>query len=306
MGLLSKKTVVCERCGKEYEVRIAFGAHICDDCKLEEGRKMVDIIGYLSFAKAMGLHTASIHQYEDIVRHRSEILEKYRMTEGISREELMYAGDNYRKLTEEQAQDVIVRFANSTIETSAGAAYTENFFAPMGFPRTIVDADDVFAVGYTTDRRILIKGQEAILCAVFTNDPFLPFFPMIYAGKLGFFDVVKSKKGREGVSELFEGICKNLTYPVQDIMKLAKTVSTEGSVRGDMDGSLMLQGCSLAVAGKGIFDSDTISGEIPMETADLLDEYGYVDTDTIAILLKLDKTFPRMYWEKQAKKMGIK
>lgn len=88
---------------------------------------------------------------------------------------------------------------------------------PTAFEKTIVDAQDVFAVGYTSDYKLQDAKSEVILCAVFTNDPYIPVFPMIYVGNLGFFEIMKSKKGRQDVNALFEAMCPNLTYPVQDL-----------------------------------------------------------------------------------------
>lgn len=45
MGLFSKKTLVCQRCGKEFQSRLGF-ADLCAECVLEEekkGRKSVDM-----------------------------------------------------------------------------------------------------------------------------------------------------------------------------------------------------------------------------------------------------------------------
>ena len=142
----------------------------------------------------MGWSDYTEEQLDQIAEHRLHILEKYRQTQGITRAELMNASDNYKKLTDDQAAEVLVRIANSTISSTMGAAYTGNFFVPTAFEKTIVDAEDVFAVGYTNDYKLQVDGQEVILCAVFTNDPYIPVFPMIYIGKLGFFEIMKSKK----------------------------------------------------------------------------------------------------------------
>ena len=50
MGLLSKKTLICERCGKEYQVRIALGRHLCDECAAREGQKRDNVRGYVDYA----------------------------------------------------------------------------------------------------------------------------------------------------------------------------------------------------------------------------------------------------------------
>lgn len=43
-----------------------------------------------------------------------------------------------------------------------GAAYTDSFFAPTGYESTIVDAEDVFAVGFTSDYRLKGNNEEVI------------------------------------------------------------------------------------------------------------------------------------------------
>ena len=32
MGLFSKKTLICEKCGKEFQARITIGRHLCKEC----------------------------------------------------------------------------------------------------------------------------------------------------------------------------------------------------------------------------------------------------------------------------------
>ncbi len=53
MGFFSKKTIICERCGKEYQARITLGCHICNEC-LDRG-----------FQKQWDLHilTTFLHQH---------------------------------------------------------------------------------------------------------------------------------------------------------------------------------------------------------------------------------------------------
>ena len=112
MGLFSKKTVICERCGKEYQVRLARGVHICDECSSRELQKRENVRGYIDYAREVVMLDYSEEQLDQIAAHRETILEKYRMTQGINITELKNASDNYRKLTDEQAADVLQRMAN--------------------------------------------------------------------------------------------------------------------------------------------------------------------------------------------------
>ena len=306
MGFFLFFFVVCERCGKEYQVRITLGAHICDECLNREFQKKDNVRGYVDYALKMGWSDYSEEQLDQIAVHRANILEKYRQVNGISRADLMNASDNYKKLTDDQATEVLVRIANSTISSTMGAAYTGNFFVPTGFEKTIVDAEDVFAVGYTNDYKLQADGQEVILCAVFTNDPYIPVFPMIYIGKLGFFELMKSKKGREGVSALFESICPNLTYPVQDLKQLKKQLKTDGNVKGNIDLKTMLDKISDASSSFGIFNTKEMHSDLYPSSAAMLDEYGYIQEEQINQILKMDKMFNRNCWEKQIKRLSKK
>ena len=304
MGLFSKKTIVCERCGKEYQARITLGVHICDECLARESKKKDNVKGYVDYASKMLWNSYSEEQLDAIAAHRDAILEKYRMTQGISRADLMNASDNYKKLTDDEAADVLMRMANSSVTATMGAAYSGYFFVPTAFEKTIVDAQDVFAVGYTSDYKLQDSKSEVILCAVFTNDPYIPVFPMIYVGKLGFFEIMKSKKGRQGVNALFEAMCPNLTYPVQDLKQLKKQIKADGSVKGNIDQKFMLDKISDASSSSGIFDTESMHSDLYPSSAEMLDAYGYIQETQINQIMKMDKMFNRKYWQKQIKRLA--
>lgn len=302
--LFAKKTIVCERCGKEYQARITIGEHLCDECLLREQEKRENVKGYVDYASDMLLPEYTEEQLDQIAAHRDQILEKYRMTEGISRAELMQASDNYKELTDEEAANILTRMANSSISATVGAAYTGYFFVPTAYEKTIVDAQDVFAVGFTNDYKLEAANSEVILCAIFTNDPYIPVFPMIYVGKLGFFEIMKSKKGRQTVADSFEAMCPNLTYPVQDLDKLKKQIKAEGSVKGNIDMKLMLDKILDASVSSGIFNTKKMHSDLLPASADMLDQYGYIQEAEINEILKMDKMFNRNYWKKQIERLA--
>lgn len=304
MGLFSKKTVVCEKCGKEYQARITFLGCVCNECETKERKLRESVEGYIDYARKMRMGNYSTEKLEEIKKHRDAILEKYRMTEGITRAELRSASEDYKQLTDEEAADVLIRIANSSVETTLGAAYSGYFFVPSSYEKTIVDAEDVFAVGYTTDSKVIIEGKEVIMCAVFTNDPYMPVFPMVYAGKLGFFEIFKSKKGRASVEDTFESLCPNLTYPVQELKKLKKQIKADASVNGSLDQKFMLDKISDVTSGSGIFNIKELQGDLKPSSAAMLDEYGYIQQDQINQILKMDKMFNRNYWKKQIKRLS--
>jgi len=315
MGFLSKKTVTCEKCGKEYELRIDIGRHLCPDCKAEEQRaaaeerdrmeqKKANVRGYVEYAERYGWPKYTEEQLDQIAQHRDGILEKYRRMDGISRAELQEASDHYKKLTDEQAADVLIRMSRSSVSSTLGAVYSGYFFVLTDFTGVIVDSEDVFAVGFTTNYRLESTKSEVILCAAFTNDPYIPVLPLVYLGKLGFFEIMKSKKGRAGVAELFETICPNLTYPVQDLKKLKKQIKSEGTVKGDIDQKQMLDFISDAEYSSRIFDTKQMYSDLDSSTETMLDKYGYIPEYQIDKILKMDKMFNRNYWKKQIKRLS--
>lgn len=69
----------------------------------------------------------SSDEMEEIVKHKNALLEKFQLTDGISRAELQQASDNYRSLTDEEAVDVLARVARTSMCNTMGAAYTDSF-----------------------------------------------------------------------------------------------------------------------------------------------------------------------------------
>ncbi len=51
MGLFSKKALVCERCGKEYEARISIGSKLCPECQQREKDAKKEVSGYVSYGE---------------------------------------------------------------------------------------------------------------------------------------------------------------------------------------------------------------------------------------------------------------
>lgn len=223
MGLFSKKTYVCEKCGKTYEKRINLNGNLCEACwKMEQDRRdelKNENKGY-NYYMDVRYKEYSSDEMEEIVKHKNVLLEKFQLTDGISRAELQQASDNYRSLTDEEAVDVLARVARTSMCNTMGAAYTDSFFAPTGYESTIVDAEDVFAVGFTSDYRLKGNNEEVILCAVFTNDPYISVFPMVYLGKRGMFELMSPKSAK-----MLENIGYLQETEVSKIMRLDKMLN---------------------------------------------------------------------------------
>jgi hypothetical protein len=302
MGLFSKKTLVCETCGKEYDARIAVGEHICPDCRKRKEKKQAEVQGYLNYSYAAGLRVYSEQDLDNIIAHRQEILEKYDSEPKLTRDEFRAAGDNYKKLSDEEAFEILKAKANTEIFDHVGSSLTSFFFVPTGYEKIVVDTKDIFAVGYLSDVNIESKGNEVILCALFTNDPYVPVIPLAVIGHLGFFEFSKSKKGRAHVESMLELLCPNLTYPVQELKKLKKQIKADGSVKGNIDYKFMLDLILMVESKSNIFNTKKMDYQTSIATLDMLAEHGYMLEDDIKKLLRMDKMFSSSFWQKQNEK----
>lgn len=307
MGLFSKKTIICEKCGKEFSTRSIFSSNLCDDCTQREVNELLNLEGYKNYALEMRWDNYSDEQLTEIEKHRNSILNKYSAKGVISRDEIMYAADKCATLSDEQAESVIRRIGQCTVNVTTGAAYTNNFFVPLLYERVIVDANDVFAVGLSSVyAKELREGlfDETILCSVFTNDPYIPVFPLVFVGKGKLFSLsMKSKEGRQQLKEILEEMCPNLQYPVEDIKQLKKTIKDDGYIKGNIDPQFMKEKLREASVNSGFFDKKKLKSDMSSRTAELLDEYGYIQDNEINNLLKLDKRKNREFWEKQSLRM---
>lgn len=309
MGLFSKKEYVCARCGKTFTARLAPADNLCSECwqkKYEEDSRIEKAVkGYKDYASKYAYKTYSTEEMYAIYNHREAILSKSVNMEGISRAELQVASDNYKKLSDAEAESVLVRMANSLVSSTIGAVYAGNFFVPTQYEGVIVDAESVFAVGYTSDYNIKVdNNSEVILCAVFTNDPYVPVFPMVYAGQKGFFELTKSKKGRASVTALFEAMCPNLTYPVVDLKQLKKQVKADGMVHGNIDLKKMIDQIEQASVSMGLFDTKKMHSDLLPGSIAMLDSIGYMQADEVDKILKMDKLFNKNFWNKHLKRLA--
>ena len=303
MGLFSKKEYVCEKCGKTYQRRVNMKGALCDACwreNLEKQRALEkELPGYVKYASTMLGTVYSIEELEKILEHRNAIVEKYRIEGAFHRSDLAGIGANYKNLTEEEGDAIAQVICNCTLVSQPGAVIGGNMLAPTTFDGTVIDVEDVFAVGYTTDKKHQVNNMELISCVVFSNDPYMPVFPMIFAGRKKFYEHTKSAKGREVVGKAFELLCPNLKYPVTDLKALKKQVQKDVNVRGNMDWDFMLDSIGEARSGKGIFNSEKIELDAQSGTIALLDTAGYFVSEDVEKLLRMDKMFNRRFWSKR-------
>ena len=170
----------------------------------------------------------------------------------------------------------------------------EKFIALKSYDGVIVDFKDIFAVFYTSDSTS-DKNTEAILCYLFTNDPYIPVFTLVFYGHIGLFAISKSKKGRAAVKSIFEMICPNLTYPVDDAKVLKRSIKQTNTVKGNLSPEFVLQ--ALKIYGKP-FD-----GNLSEESKKMLSWAGYMEDEDIKKILRLNRLSERSFWKKVSRDM---
>lgn len=301
MGFFSKKTYVCKKCGKEFQTRkTLWGDIVCDSCLVKEYElksKLRDKIGgYEKYHNSVFYRDYAVAELQKIEEHRDKLLAKFKNDNGITIDELYIASGNYKKLSDREAADIMNRSLDSQVRLHYGAATNGRFFCPTSYDGMIVDAEDVFAVGYTTNPDILLDKQELIMCAVFTKDPYVPVFTIAFVADKEMFGFAKSKKGRENVEIFFNINCLNLEYPVCDIKQLKKLVKQEGIVKGNVDIKFMLENIDNAINGSGIFAKQHMDAGMPGTTKVMLEQNGYVTDEDVARILQFDKKSQRNFW----------
>lgn len=313
MGLFSKKNYVCTNCGKTFQARLAPTDGVCDACinaRVDEKISLqLQIMGYVKyrydFAPSFPDYTPE--EMKTVIRHRNSILEKYRIQDGISVEEFAVANNNFKLLSEDEAFHVMRRVFNSLVHNTAGAAFSKNFFTLTNYNETIVDVEDVFAVCYCSDYNIkLVTNDEVILCGVFTNDPYIPVFPIVFTGKKGSFELMKSKKGRQGVQEFFTAMCPNLTYPVCDVKNFKNMIKNETTIKGNIPRKVMLEKISEVSMEYGIFNTKNMLLEVLPNTADMLHKDGYIMENEVNNILNMNPVVNYQFWTKVVELMAAR
>lgn len=308
MGLFSEKEYVCEKCGKTFQKRINLNGNVCDNCwKQENAEKKAlekSIGGYCEYAKMVFHKSYSTDEMKEIIAHRDRILDKYKQDSGISRKELLSASVNYKYMTDDEVNDVLSRTSKLSVCSTMGSAYSKYFYMPTQYEGVIVDSEDIFAVGYTTGYKVNVGTNEAILCAVFTNDPYIPVFTMVFIGVVSIFDFVKSKKGRIAVNSWFEYACPNLTYQVGDFKQLKKQIKQNGDIKGNIDKEFIMDQMYNASSGKGIFAAKNLNDALNAVSKNMLSKMGYILEDDIVAILNTGKRADRKFWGKKLQELS--
>lgn len=294
MGLFSKKVLVCEKCGKQFEARLK--SSLCDECRKKADDIYPEIRSYIDFSYNVSNRIPE-SKYEEVLEHRNRILEKYRNNNGITIDELKIASANYKNLSDQQARDVITRARNSEVNSTLGGLYTTKFIMPTLFEKTIVSMDDVFAVAYTSDSSFYSMNGEAISVDFFTNDPYMSAFSMVFTGESdkGFFKT-KSSSGRAAITYLFGSLCPNLKYPIQELKDFQKQLKSDKCVKGNIDYKIMMDLVDRASIYMTPFESKKLPNYPSDEEIELINKYGYITHEKVNEILRMDKRKNFDYW----------
>ena len=303
MGLFSKNTYVCTKCGKEYQERFGDKGGLCIDCRIEMYDAKDKVKGYVDYARDLNLGDYSMEECDNIEKHCNSIFEKYRCTDGITEDELHIINSNYKRLSDEEAFDCLRRVDNSLITINEGASYSYGkFFLVNRYEQVIVDMEDVFAVAMVSASKSSDdRNYEVVDFVVFTNDPYVPVFPVFHHLTKGRMDIMKSKAGRNVYSSMYSLMCKNLKYDVMDIKDLKKTIDSEGIVRGNISLENMKKYISDAKSSVGVFSRSSAYYKPNFKTSELIEEYGYIYEEDVESIMNLERKTSK-YWSNQRNK----
>ena len=282
MGLFSKETFVCSKCGKEFSARFN-SSGMCKECteaeikavQKEENEKFargMSVDGYSEYAKKV-LNYKEFDEQE-LIDHRNKIIDKNKWGDAAvhlnysAAVDSMQGDHNQIEASNEAKGRPIVKY-------TTGGYYSPGFFMPEQYDGTIIDADDVFAVCVTQDAGQSSVFNEAIKVVFFTNDPYIPVFWLLFWGKTKLLSLsTKSKKGREAIMDHFSEICPNLTYPICDLKELKKMIKADDAVKGNVDKKFILKQLSDAGMSYGFYDAKKTSNRA-LYTHYIIGKMGY-------------------------------
>ena len=76
MGLFSKKTLICEKCGKEFQARITIGRHLCKECDDKYWKLYADVQGYNEYAMKMSLESYTEEQLIELLASNGMLVKR--------------------------------------------------------------------------------------------------------------------------------------------------------------------------------------------------------------------------------------
>ena len=250
-------------------------------------QKMVQ--GYVQYSRAADWKHYNAIQMDEVFQHRESILEQYRNYWGITREELSWAQQNKKTLTEDRKKDIVRRTMKSILLTYNGAITNGKFFVLTDYENVVVDARDIFAVAYTPAKGVMGGKYDGLTYAFFTNDPYVPVF------------WIAVPSGTEiSMAQMLEISNINLTYPMDTMKALKKTIKKEGAVKGNLEKEYMLKQLSRTISGIWLPDASLLTEK----TKSFVEQYGYICNLDMRKILKLDSSLAGSFWRKEFKSVS--
>lgn len=177
----------------------------------------------------------------------------------------------------EHSRAVLKKYGVSSddgLRINIGTAQAHDYFVLLDYEGIIIDADDVFAIGYMTDTKLESerkRDEQYTLCAFFTKDSYVPTFGTVYVEKVGLIDRLRKIRKQSFITDLKE-ICHHLSYPICEISGLERLLSAENGMREKYDKRFMLEQLSDATYQIGLFDSQKMSCQIGLVASRMLKE----------------------------------
>lgn len=307
MGLFSKETYICEDCGREFESRIDKTIKICDQCQGKFKLLKKDINGYIDYA--LDLDFSKEYLRDDMLAiqaHRNEIMDKYRMPHPLTSDYFAYARDNYQKMSEEDIQEVILKFSIGTYRVGYGCVATPNFLISTKYDGVVIDADEVFAVVMDADKNYTQGNNAGFRVTLFTNDPYVPVFNMVMSG--GYNSVwLKDFSGVQELQKTLQESFHYLRYYVGNIKSLEEEIKADSTVRGNISKEDMLNYLRRAHRYSGIFETKNLDDSLFLanKTQEILSQMGYMEKDDARSCLRPKGLFKRSFWDEKFSEFGI-
>ena len=198
-------------------------------------------------------------QLQEIDAHRRKILERYRNPYAITRQEMEWAANNYKNLNDPQIIDILTRYGESAMRSADGLDFNRNatLFSLTTFPGVIIDYEDVFAIGLVSNAKVNKRNTrtDTVVCVMFTNDPYIPVFPIWYRYDLKLNEMMYSQQARIDIMNAYQAVCPNLTYPITEVKELKKIIAQEPNIKGNISKEQMEKILTDADYCSGIFDT---------------------------------------------------
>ncbi len=297
------QAVICARCGQEFYTRTPETR--CPECESIIRDKEMSVEGYLKYLqennlKRTGLHNEQFH--DELIAHRERILESHKY-EPITEGELCDASVEYRNMSMDQAVQIVKRARRMTYMKSVTCVVGPSFFMSGLYEGSIVDGNDIFAVGLSWAKHVGTSQWNAdkdfLQCLLLSNDRYMPAVEFYLAFQGERFHRYNAEDFKYA-QDLFSEECRNLTYPVQALDSLQKQIAADGQMRGDMDIEFAENQIAKAMSHLVISAEDPIGDktDIPDATYEALRKSGYMTQQEVFNILFSGSEQKRRFWER--------